>query len=167
MPHHRTEEGRITDHTPDDEFIREQLAGMSALYDQVLDSDVTLSAIDFMARAKLVMDIAGDDLAAAGAVVHAPAGREAAKREYDQLSDEARADLHQLVGQHWSLNVNLAVRKLWHAANVLGFKPDTLNPQMVAMVAATYLSREPDDLYAELARAAGGDPPMDTDDDRE
>jgi hypothetical protein len=86
---------------------------------------------------------------------------EAARREFDQLSEDARDELRKVVGQHWSLNVNLAVRKLWHAATVLGFKPDTLDPQHVAMLAATYLSREPDDVFAELTKATEKDP-MDT-----
>ena len=65
------------------------------------------------------------------------------------------AQLHKLIGQHWTLNLNLAVRKLWHAAIVLGFQPDTLDPKHVAMTAATYLSRTPSDVLSELTAKAG------------
>ena len=132
---------------------------MSRLYDEVLDSDVTRHAVDFLARARLLLDIAGSDLAAAAAVIHAPAGLEATRSEYDQLSDEDRHELHQEVGQHWSLNVNLAVRKLWHAASVLRFRPDTMDPKHVALVAATYFSRDADDMIAELEASLSKDPP--------
>jgi hypothetical protein len=55
-----------------------------------------------------------------------------------------------VIGQHWSLNVNLAVRKLWHAAEMLGFQADTLDPKHVAMTAATHLSRDPLEVLGEI-----------------
>jgi hypothetical protein len=42
------------------------------------------------------------------------------------------------------------VRRLWHAAEVLGYQPRTLDSKHLAMVAATYLSRAPDDVMREL-----------------
>jgi len=43
---------------------------------------------------------------------------------------------------------------MFHAANVLGFQADSLDPKHVAIVAATYFSRSPDDVYAELKKSA-------------
>ena len=136
----------------------EQLKAMEALYAEVMDSDVTIHALDFLCRVQLLLDITGDDTAAAKAVVHADAGRLAAKREFDGLGVDDRRELVRSVGQHWSLNVSLAVRKLWHAASVLGFQPDTLDAKYVALVAATYLSRSPRDVLDEIARSGGDDP---------
>jgi hypothetical protein len=130
-----------------------RLAAQSALYDQVIDSNVTRNAIEFLCRCQMLLKIAGDDLDAVLPVVHTPAGQEAARREYEQLADDERDELHTVVGQHWSLVVNLAVRRMFHAAQVLGFKADTLDPKHVAMVAATYISRTPEDVYAELVKA--------------
>jgi hypothetical protein len=134
----------MTDHQPD------HFEAMSNLYDQVMDSDVTVHAVDFICRAQLLMDIAGDDTDTAKSVIHTDAGREASIREYESVSDEDRHELLQVVGQHWSLNVHAAVKKLWHAATVLGFKPDTLDPKHVALTAATYLSRSPREVYNEM-----------------
>jgi hypothetical protein len=67
-------------------------------------------------------------------------------------------EVTKIVTQHWSLNVNLAVRRLWHAAQVLGYQAQTLDPQYVALVAATYLSRTPDDVIDELEGVIGGHP---------
>lgn len=133
-------------------FSPEQFAAMSKLYDDAIDTEVSTHAMDFMARAQLLMDIAGDDIEAAKGSIHTGAGREAAMREYDELSDDDRHELLEVVAQHSALNLNLAVRKLWHAANVLGFKPDTLDPMHVAMTAATYLSRSPRELLNEMAK---------------
>ncbi len=153
----------MTDQPNDDdlELRRRQLASMSRLYDEVLDSDVSVHAVNFLAIARLLCDIAGSDLHAAAAVIHEPAGLEAARSEYEHLTDEDRRELHEQIAEHWSLNVNLAVRKLWHAAAVLNFQPDTLDPKHVAMVAATYLSRDPDDVVAEVEAAISNDPPLD------
>src|SRR5215211_200141 len=96
--------------TPDDEAQAERLAAQSALYDEALDTDVTAHALDFLARAQLLLRIASDQPEAAYPVVHSPAGREAARREFDQLTDDERDELKRTVAQHWSLNVNLAVR---------------------------------------------------------
>ncbi len=153
----------MTDQPHDDDLEprRQQLAAMSRLYEEVIASDVSLHAVSFLACARLLTDIAGDDLNAVKNVIHRPAGFEAAAREYERLADDARRALHEQVGAHWNVNVNLAIRKLWHAAGVLHFQPDTIDPKHVALVAATYLSRDPDDVAAELEAAISGDPPLD------
>lgn len=135
----------------DDDLGRE-LKAQEALYDEVLDSNVTTHAVDFLARAHLLTEIA--DIDTAKHFIHKPEGSEAARREWDDMDDEGRTEVTELVAQHWSLNVNLAVRRLWHAAKVLGFQPDTLDPKHVAMVAATYLSRPPEDVLKELTAIA-------------
>jgi hypothetical protein len=102
-------------------------------------------------------DISGDDTDAAKNVIHTPAGREASSREYDELSDDERRELLETIAQHWCLNVNLAVRKLWHAACVLGFQPDTLDPKHVATTAGMYMSRNPGDVLAEMTKEPTAD----------
>jgi len=56
------------------------------------------------------------------------------------------------MGKHWSLNLNLAVRSLWHAAETRGFKGDSIDPKHVALTAATYFSRDTEALIDELAK---------------
>jgi hypothetical protein len=128
----------------------DRLAAQSALYDEVINSPVTDHAIDFLCRTKMLLRITDDQHEPVLPVLHTAAGRQAALREYKQLSDDEHAELLELVSQHWSLNVNLAVRKMWHAAEVLGFRGDTLDPKHVAMVAATYFSLDTDDLIDQL-----------------
>src|SRR3954447_12723503 len=138
----------------DDEIHGERLAAQAALYDAAFDTEMTDHALDFMARSQLLLRITSDNEDAAGQFIHTDAGRVAARREYDQLSDDDREELKRVIAHHWSLNLNLAVRRMWHAANVLGFKGDTLDPKYVAMLAAIYISRSPDDVYAELEQLA-------------
>ena len=128
----------------------DKLAAQAALYEEVLDSPVTVNVIDFLCRTRMLLRIAGDKVDTVKPVMHTYAGRQAALTEYEQLNDTERHELHATVAQHWSLNVNLAVRKLWHASEILGFKADTLDPQDVAMTAATYFSRAPEDVIYEL-----------------
>jgi hypothetical protein len=107
-----------------------------------------MRAVDFLARAHVLTEIA--DIETAKDFIHKPEGTEAVRREWDDMDNEGRKEVTGIVTQHWSLNVNLAVRRLWHAAQVLGYQPATLDPQHVALVAATYLSRPPDDVIDEL-----------------
>jgi hypothetical protein len=130
-----------------------RLKAQEELYEQVLDSPVTTHAVDFLARAHLLTQIA--DLETAKEFIHKPEGSEAARREWDDLNDDDRKGITELVAKHWSLNVNLAVRRLWHAAEVLGFQADTLDPKHVALVAAIYLSRTPEDVLEELTPHRG------------
>src|SRR5215207_4005021 len=127
------------------EAKRQRLDAQRALYNDVLD---------YLCRTQLLLRIA-DDHDTVRSVLYTDAGRQAALREYEQLSDADLKELHETVAQHWSLNVNLAVRKLWHAAEVLGFQAGTLDPQLVAMTAATYFSMAAEDLVAELEAAIG------------
>jgi hypothetical protein len=130
-----------------------RLAAQSALYDEVLESPVTSHVVDYLCRTQMLLRIADGEFDTVHSVLYTDAGREAALREYEQLSDDERKEVHETVAQHWSLNVNLAVRKLWHAAEVLGFRGDTLDPKHVAMTAATYFSMPADDLVDELTKA--------------
>ena len=132
----------------------DRLAAQAALFDAAMETPVTTSAIDFLWRSHLLVKIADDDLDAARSVIHTAAGSEAARREWDQLSHDEQVEVASAAGQHWNLNLNLAVRKMFHAANVLGFQGDTLDPKHVAIVAATYLSRSPDDVIADLSEVA-------------
>lgn len=131
----------------------DQLKAQAALFEQALDTPVTDQALDFLSRAALLLRIADDDVDTIKPVIHSAAGRDAARLEFDQLSDDHLAELRERVCHHWSLNLNLAVRVLWHTANVLGFQATSLDPKHVALVAASYLSRDIEDVYDELAAA--------------
>ena len=113
---------------------------------------VTEHALDFLCRARCSPNHDRARHRPAGGPHHA--GHQAARREWDQLSDDDRAEVLAVISQHWSLNLNLAVRKMFHAASVLGFQADRLDPKHVAIVAASYLSRSPADVYDELAGIA-------------
>jgi hypothetical protein len=116
-----------------------ELKAQEALYEEVLDCNVTDHAIDWLCRAHMLLRISGDTPETARDAIHTPGGVQAAVREYRGLSETERDEALQEIGATWSFVVGTAVRRLWHAAKVLGFQPDTLDPKHVAMTAATYL----------------------------
>ena len=88
---------------------------------------------NWLGRAYLLTEIAGDDIQAAKDVIHTPAGRDAAAREYEALDEEARAEFLRTIGLRWSSCVRPAVRSLWHACGVLEIDPTTLDEDHVAL----------------------------------
>jgi len=123
----------------DDIALVAQLKQMQAIFDGAIDTDVTLKAIDFMCRARLLLDIA--DVNVAKDVIHKPGGRKAAEREWAEIPSEKLDAVAREVMDHWAMCTTQAVKRLYHAATVLGFQPDTLDPKHVALTAATYLSQ--------------------------
>ncbi len=136
----------------DDIALGAQLKQMQAIFDEAIDTDVTLKAIDFMCRARLLIDIA--DVNVAKDVIHKPGGREAAEREWAEIPSEKREAVAQEVMDHWAMCTTQAVKRLYHAAAVLGFQPDTLDPKHVALTAATYLSQRATELHETQDEAA-------------
>jgi hypothetical protein len=130
--------------TPDDDDLTHgrELKAQEALYEEVLDSNVTDHAVNWLARAHLLLRISGDTPELARDAIYTSGGFEAATREYQGLSDAERAELLKVIGATWAFVVAKAVRQLWHAAKVLWFQPETLDPKHVAMTAATYLGSE-------------------------
>ena len=116
---------------------------MEALFDEVLKSPVTRCATDFLFRARLLLRITDDDPLAARAVILEPAGREAAGREYETLTDEDRDALERDVAADWTMCASHAISRLWHACSVLDIDPGTLDADHVALTAATLLSGQP------------------------
>ena len=113
---------------------------MEKLYNEAIDSSVTKHAADFMFRAHLLLRISDQDVEAAKDVIHIDAGREAAWREFQGLSEDERKIIGDEVGYQFSRLVKRAINKLWHACSVLQMDPTTLDPEHVALVAATLLS---------------------------
>jgi hypothetical protein len=132
----------MTDQPDDDLAHGRERKAQEALYEEALDSTVTEHAINWLCRAHMLLRISGDNMEAAQGTIHSPGGIEAATREYRGLSDTERSELLQEIGDTWAFAVGKAVRTLWHAARVPGFKPDTLDPKHVAMTAATYLGSQ-------------------------
>jgi hypothetical protein len=71
--------------TPDEQ----RLAAQAALYDEVLDTQITTHVVDFLVRTQMLLRIADQQVDTVRPVLHSDAGREAARTEYDQLSDDA------------------------------------------------------------------------------
>lgn len=122
------------------DYPPDHIEAMSALYDRVIDSPVTHVGVDWLARAILLLRIADHDVDLAGEVVHQDAGREAARREYDTLEDQDRRALTAEVCEHWASCVRDAILRLWHACGALQIDPVNLQPDHVALFAATLLN---------------------------
>jgi hypothetical protein len=129
------------------------LAAQAKLYNAALDSDVTVVATNWLCRAYLLTEIAGDNIEAAKDVIHTDAGRDAADREYKSMDDAARNEFLTTIGLHWFVCVKKAVQQLWHACGVLDIDPESLDEDHVALHAATLLSRN-DTFPAETHKAA-------------
>jgi hypothetical protein len=126
----------------DDLELGAKLARMEILFNAAIKTTVTDHALEWMAAAELLLRIADDNIDVAKEAVFTPAGREAAAREFEALPYEQRKALVQQVLQHWAVNTSAAVKRLWHASEVLGFDPETIAPDAVALVAATYLDED-------------------------
>ncbi len=124
----------------DDLELGRQLALQEDLFNRALDSDVTHVSTQWLYKALLLTEIAGDDLDAAKEVIHAPEGLEAAHREFDQLTEQERTAVGEFVGMHFGRCLKTAIGLLWHACRVLEIDPAQLDPDHVALHAATLLS---------------------------
>jgi hypothetical protein len=124
----------------DDHELGRQLKAKEELYNGALDSDVTRVATHWLFKAYLLSEIAGDDLDAAKLVIHRPEGLDAAHREFDALTEDQRIALGNFVGLHWGRCLKRAIERLWHASAVLEIDTSTLDPDHVALHAATLLS---------------------------
>jgi hypothetical protein len=136
----------VTPESDDDLALGEKLARMETLFHAAFATTVTDHALEWMASAQLLLRIANDDTDVAGEAIHTLAGREAASREFEALPIEQRKALVKEITGHWAVNTSAAVKRLWHAAEVLGFDPETIAPDAVALVAATYLSEDVSEL---------------------
>ena len=74
------------------------LAAQAKLYNAALDSDVTVVATDWLCRAYLLTEIAGDNIEAAKDVIHTDAGGDAADREYKSMDDAAPNEFLTTIG---------------------------------------------------------------------
>jgi hypothetical protein len=144
----------MTDQPHDDELLGAKLAAQEKLYNAALESPITEAGVNWLFRAHLLLKIADDDVDAAKEVIHTLAGEEAAKREFDALSDHERASLKEHVGLYWSVCVRSAVERLWHAALVLKFDPTTVDRDYIALTAATLVSGKPGPFEDDEAKAA-------------
>jgi len=132
----------MIDKPDDDELQRgRQLAAQEQLYNTALESNVTHVATQWLFKAYLLSEIAGDDITAAAAVIHKPEGLEAAHREFDSLTEQERIEVSEFVGLHFGRCLKIAIDWLWHACGVLHIDPEQLDPDHVALHAATLLSK--------------------------
>ncbi len=133
----------MTDTNDDDLELGRQLAAQEDLFNRAVDSDVTHVTIAWLFKALLLSKIAGDDLDAAKHVIHEPEGLEAAHCEFDELTEEERTAVGAFVGTHFGHCLKTAIGRLWHACGVLQIDTAQLDPDYVALHAAT-LIREPE-----------------------
>jgi hypothetical protein len=139
----------MTDQPRDDDLeLGRQLKAQEELYNSALESDVTHVATNWLYKAYLLSEIAGDDLDAAKSVIHTVEGWDAAHREFDTLTEHERIAFGKCVGLHFGRCLRAAIGKLWHACGVLEIDTSTLDPDHVALHAATLLSD--DDMVPEL-----------------
>jgi hypothetical protein len=126
----------------DDLQLGAKLARMEVLFNAAIKSSVTDHALEWLAAAQLLLRVADDDADVAREAISTPAGREAAAREFEALSGDQRKALVQRITAHWAVNRRPRSSGSGHAAEVLGFDPETIAPDAVALVAATYLSED-------------------------
>jgi hypothetical protein len=94
----------------DDLQLGAKLARMEVLFNQAIKSAVTDHALEWLASARLLLNIADQDIDVAGEAIDTPAGREAAAREFEALPVEQRKALVQQITAHWAVNTSAAVK---------------------------------------------------------
>lgn len=122
-------------HHPDRDAMRE-------LFDQAIETGPAKAAIDRLVYCALLGRLTGGDVKVALDAYADPGTVEAAIREMEELDDQERAELAVTVVPMWNTALSLAVNHLWHACRNLGYAPDGLGPDHVALVAAVFLGPE-------------------------
>ena len=105
-----------------------ELQAMEKLYNEAIDSSVTKHAADFMFRAHLLLRISDQDVEAAKDVIHIDAGREAAWREFQGLSEDERKIIGDEVGYQFSRLVKRAITSSGMPARYCRWTPPRSTP---------------------------------------
>jgi len=119
--------------TPEDE---EQL---QRLYDRAMDSSPTKAALTKLVYCYMLERLTNGDLKTA-LDVYADAGTaEAAEREMEALTEPELADIAARITPLWSQALGRAVMHMWHACRTLGFDPDGLGGDHLALVGSMFV----------------------------
>jgi hypothetical protein len=124
--------------TPDeiDQAHRDEL---QRLFDRAMQAGPAMAALDRLIYCALGDRLTRHDRQTSMAVFADEGTVEAAIRELEQLTDEQRADLAQQVIPMWNEALSRAVLHMWHACRKLGYDPDGLGGDHLALVASVFL----------------------------
>ena len=125
----------MTSANPDD-ADREQ---MRRLFDRAMGAGPTIAALDRLVYCSLLDRITGHDLNVALEEFSNDGAGEAAIRELEALDEEQRADLVQTIIPMWNEALSRAVMHMWHACRRLGYDPEGLGGDHLALVASMFL----------------------------
>ncbi len=115
---------------------------MEELFNEAMVSGPAHAAIDRLVYVHILNRLAGGDVETALAVFADPGTVRAAEQELEDLDDTERAELVVAVVPMWNMALSLAVKHLWHACRKLGYNPEGLGPDYVALVASVFLGAE-------------------------
>src|SRR5215211_1541594 len=116
--------------TPEDE---DQL---QRLYERAMDSGPTKAALTKLTYCHMLERLTDGDLKTALDVYADPGTVEAAQREMEALTEPELADLATRITPLWNQALGRAVMHMWHACRNLGYDPEGLGADHLALVAS-------------------------------
>lgn len=121
---------------------------MSALFDRAMDTGPANAALDRLIYCHLLDRMTDGNVELAMEEFGNPGTREAARREMQSLSRDDLEELGRTVTPMWCEALSHAVKVMWHACRRLGYDPDGLGPDHIALLGALFLG----ELSSALAR---------------
>jgi hypothetical protein len=115
---------------------------MRHLFDQATDTGPATAALDRLIYCHLLDRITGGNLAVAVDQFAKPGSVEAAAVELEQLDDNERKALAETVVPEWNEALSRAVVLMVRACRRLGYNPDGLGPDHLALLASVLLCAE-------------------------
>ena len=112
---------------------------MRHLFDQATNTGPATAAIDRLVYCTLLDRLTNGNLDLALSTFAEPGTHQAALRELEELNDDERTELAGAAGPMWNQALSLAIRYLWHVCRTLGYNPEGLGPDHVALVASMFL----------------------------
>jgi hypothetical protein len=119
--------------TPEDE---DQL---QRLYDRAMDSGPTKAALTKLTYCYMLDRITSGNLELALDTYADDGTAEAAMREMEALTEEEQADLAATIAPTWNQALGRAVLHLWHACRTLGYDPEGLGGDHLALVGSMFV----------------------------
>ena len=131
----------MTDHDHDEQRTAE-VEQLQRLFDRAQDTGPANAALDRLVYCHLLNRVTAGDVNAALEVFGNPGAVDATITELEQLSTEEREGLAASVGPMWSHALSRAVILMWRACRRLGYDPEGLGGDHLALLASVLLCTE-------------------------
>lgn len=123
-------------------------AQLQRLFDRAMEAGPTHAALDRLIYCHLLDRITSGNLEVALEEFAAPSTAEAALRELESLTDNEREELAQAVIPMWNAALSQAVIHMWSGCRRLGYDPEGLGGDHLAILGALFLGELADAVHS-------------------